>query len=371
MWYGYIDRLFLGPRTSEQNAPAFSVVVQNSQDEVIFRLEAGRAHGVCEGDIFDILSRGLQRPVTSARAVQVGGLSSALVLEKMGAVRRGEAIFAVPSTKHVFCDYPTAVSTTHLAADEVQSWRDLQNRRPWLKISNGDPVEHMLWTFRISRSPLWPRYEIRDSNTSEIIVGSELDAAATLGLVEKIAMWRFVWFLRNNSPDSIPQSHYSVRLKSLEDPQKSVPPGSTLSVRDNSKIEIFIENLHEQILYIHIYRLGNGWEIQSMLNSTYVLLYPRMFAQQAERDFETPYEKKSRKPFKILMTVLEGDKCEDLFKIFLTESPTSFDALVSSRFGQEATAEGSDLRAGYRASDLIADFQDKWSVADFKVEVSR
>lgn len=373
MWFGNINIQSLGLRTTTKTASTFLVAKQNSQGSISYRLEGGWAHGIRENDIFDITYQFSMIRVTTARAVQVSGLMSTLQLAEGQLVQNSQILFATPVTQNIFKDYSVTLSTTSLSPETILQWRNLRKKHPWLQIDSIDLDTGPKSIFWIAASTSAIGYDLRRGNAAGTTLGVALNASTALSLAQQIAIWEFVRSLRDGPADILPQSCYSVRFRSLDNPQTALSPGSVLLVRHNSIVEIFFENLDTQTLYVHIYRLGQGWEVENLMNAHYVPFYPAEFSRQDQRDYETPYEQKLRRPFKIKMTVPEpGDECEDIFKVFITERPTSFDTLIFTKFGDQPELE---LKEQQRANeDLLGsctNVKGRWAVVDVTVKVSK
>lgn len=376
MWFGNIELQLLGADMTKKDAVTYLVAAQNAQNNTSLRLEGGWIHGIREGDVFNLISRAAVEPVAIAKAVYVGGVVSTLQTENGSAVKvaSNEVLLATPIIQNIFHDYGTIVSISALSIQAVREWELLQQRDPWLHLDDGEPGQVSVSpVFRIEPSNSGIGYDIR--NVTSQIIGAALDASSAIGLAQQAAMWMFVRDIHSesDSPETLPESSYRTRFSHLNNPGGAFLSGSILSVRHGDMIEIFIENLDTQILYVHIYRLGQDWEIDNMIHARYLPLYPARSPKQEGRVFDTPYERRSRKPFRIKMTVPEGQQCQDIFKIFITERPVSLDVLTRIKFGGRKTGNSNMHRADEgRLEGLTAfDAKDKWVVFDVTVKVSR
>lgn len=363
-WHGNLNQGFFGIIFEGDSRILWPVTpaagTRAEAEEESFHVDGGTAHGLRDGDALDVFTE--NGSVIRGRVIEISGLTSKIRLEgtmgNLADARNSTTLSATPHSQTAFCEYPTTVSTDQLSNNEVVYWDRLTERHPWLRIQ--DHSSHDNAGFRVSRPSSGFGYNVLDA--TGCVIDTIQNGDQVLAFVEHITKWTFARNLRNPVGDAIPEALYKVILLSQASPSKTFLPGETVEVKSNDRIRIKVSTFGDEqcVLYFHIYRLGQKWEVQNMMAGKYQAL-----------------KGKTGTWFKYKMTVPEGDEdtCEDIFKVFITDRDTSFHTWELAKFGANwpAPETGEHLRGDASTPSTLRtrDGEERWTVLDFKVKVSK
>lgn len=170
-------------------------------------------------------------------------------------------------------------------------------------------------------------------------------------IVEHVGTYRFIEALENQQPNHLFTKCLKVWVFISDgDMTKDV---SEFRVKHEEEISFRIENTSSQTAYLHIYNLGESWQIESL------------FELDGGGDFLVIPAGSSDDPGlledNIRMTVPDEfvsqgqTECMDVFKFFITSCTTSFAVLELDKISKPSEIFGNNLRGKYnRLSDLVS-----------------
>ncbi|KAI0538635.1 hypothetical protein GGR58DRAFT_525903 [Xylaria digitata] len=199
-----------------------------------------------------------------------------------------------------------------------------------------------------------------ETECSSISMGGEvlvMDPSRVLDIVERLAKYRLVRDLANK-PDDIPfQGLYRVSL--INQAGGRFLPGTTINVRDGSRLLLKVENTGAIDLYIHIYNLGPLGQVKNIHWGSYSVIPPRNLAEEFTGELV-----KTFRPVISPALVQRGlASCEDTIKVFVTSKPTSFACLEVQSLEDFYDRGDVDPVVGYGLSME----QEDWVSCNFRV----
>jgi hypothetical protein len=325
--YGNINQSFFGQQFAR--APRQTVPIFRKLDGS-FQLQAGCAHGICDGDQFVVTNLKPPQPDSglniSLPKVQVKS-TSAFTSECMLLDVQENQVFDVGLAKassrqnlHQFRvrieNQPLDLHEWHSKLDERSlSIADDHDDCFSFLISAGSNKEYII------SNNAHPAREI--ARTAPI---TDNDLGPVIDVIGHVANFELVKSLRNDVATEEFKTSFEVQLEDLSG--KTHPPGS--EVRAESKDEtphnlvLRIRNNGDKVLYVHMYDLSSNYEIEGLLKATYEAVPPKDYKG---RRFSGEFVKK----LKIFFPTETKDQtlqyCDDTIKLFITSHPTSFEFL--------------------------------------------
>jgi hypothetical protein len=379
MRYGNDKFSFFGKLRSRPDM-VFSLVYKTQQDGHLC-LEAGRAHGVFEGDeyaLYPLYTPGHIFSDTTQASAKV----------------RVDAVRALTSDL-VGID-PTFVTTqvgerwkarplTHLAPQKVlvrilpsvnhqPQWIAAAKQRRFLHLSTAD-MEGQPCLFNIILNDR-NEYEILDGSCQKIpsLPTISLDrheaVDCVVGLLEHLATFKYIEGIENRIPNTSFQDSFRIHLTGGAGDDLGA---GLLGVNHEGELSLTVQSTNDRPLYLYTYDLGPSWQIDSLI------------CDDGGGDYKVIYPKKEE-IMTLQMTVPEclrdrGQcECEDVIKVFVTSKPTSFAPFILpkipvpaekvDRFVRGTRNQLSELLSGLAtpirgAADSISDEQ--WIVQSFVV----
>lgn len=391
MLYGNKNLLFLG--CVVPSACSGDIAIIKKMDDTL-QLQAGEAHGICNGDRFDLRPVGgadvwKQRSVT-ARAAKVSGLTSVLELEAVpNGVETGWLARALTrqSLRQILIGLEVGDSNQ-------EAWQIAIKARESLVVHEKDSMKPgNLYSFVVALNDD-SDYEIRDESNKVIIQSSSKlydPMRTTTHLLDKIyhlALFKLVQNLSNKSLEDEAcrfRNSFSVQLaRCVGKDWTFFDPGCLLSsnfkatcshpecaieVRHGQKITLVVRNKGEMgdaTLCLYLYDMGSRWQIQDALCGNHEII-PPSGANKSDENFPNGTGGKWRKNLHMKVPnelIKEGqDHCEDTIKIFLTVQPTSFTLLELPNLGDPMKQHEAPLTIGQRDGR----FSDDWAALNFRV----
>ena len=191
-----------------------------------------------------------------------------------------------------------------------------------------------------------------------------------LDALQHLTRFKQIQEISNTSPSSTIQDSFSVRIRAGDQWHDCK---STIQTTNNGELELEIVNSGQKPLYFHIYSMGPLWQVQNIFGGHHEVIPPK----SSSKNFT------GMETWALEMSVPDelidaGKKsCNDIIKIFVTDTPTSFDILVmdtlpaasSSKAGQEDLSQlpifDSEFGSGATRSDI-----GDWAVVDIKIHTS-
>jgi hypothetical protein len=341
--YGNTDLRFFGPPVA--GVGEASVQLTRGATDGPIMLQAGRAHGLCDGDLFLAYpfhqQEGEARNITDQppllRTAKVGELVS-----ELEEVRKGPGQPKIQTgwkvrwhTRTALRQYPTLVSVNHELLDK---WRVESGRRTSLDIRYGD-TGGIAFSFHVALTDLG-QYEILDEYRNVIAqVPAVSKASSGAGLsniletIEHLTWFKHVRAITNQSPSVSFQNSLSIRLTAP--PNKTFDPTGVVEVRDGDRLVLEVRNLGSSALFFYIYNMDSSWQIQNILSAAYLTI--------PARDSDKNHLGMIRKVLKMAIPPEIKSKgqlhCDDVVKVFVTARPVSFAPLEIPKLGASAKAD--------------------------------
>ncbi|KAI1378451.1 caspase domain-containing protein [Hypoxylon crocopeplum] len=358
----------------------------------LFQLEAGQAHGVCDGDQFALCtidsaehSSGALHDSIIAEVIHARALLSDLTVLDSSSVTAASGLTAIPRSHLSFRKFPIQLEL-RLPCRGV--WTAALQERLWLNIQYiDDVVPHTSFSFYVAVIAN-DQYEIRDQSNQVIpnLPASpydlEEDANFVLDVLEHFLRFKLVKNMANEHPAPPFRNSFDVQLINntkgkIYSPgcSQGVPFKSSCShseclveVEDGGILEILVQNKSEErtgALHVHAYTMGFCWEIENLLKGDHDVIPPR--GSNKSVDFEQGSSGLWKKKIRMMVGDLPGDEekryCDDIFKIFLTTQQTSFMSIELPELGKIATRRRPSRSRGEGQGHLSED----WAVLTFRV----
>ncbi|KAB5526490.1 hypothetical protein GE09DRAFT_1151589 [Coniochaeta sp. 2T2.1] len=351
-----------------------------------FRLHAGAAHGISEGDQFTLrqfrhdVPPADCAPVT-AEAISVRGVTSDLRITGANGNAVETGWLATAITRRSLRQFPVRLSIGQAYQAE---WREtLQQRLSLAERDEDDMVSASGWSFMVA-SINDIEYEIRDNRNQPItrfnvVESPERTRQQILSQLQHLASFKLVLDLTNRATDEKTlqfKDTFSVVLKD----NKGTPfkpgckktgnlhevcphPECRLTLTPADKVTLIIKNhasRDEPRLFAHVYAMGSGWEVEEMTKSSGVVL-PPLGSDGDGLKATGVFQRPLRFPLK------EGQRsCEEALKIFLTRQPTSFITLELPRLGESLPSPVEAEMSGNRGP--LWESED-WAALTFQIRV--
>ena len=354
MLYGNPGLYFFEDEKYGDDAMAIPVINKNGN----LMLEAGQAHGVCKGDTFALSSSGLtgrdsseEKDLVLMEVIQVGALISNLRLLDTTSISLPSGMTATVYTRLALRRYPIRLEL-YVPCGNV--WEMAVQKRQSLDIHYiGKTATSTIFKFRIILLTK-RRYEIRNESNQRIpdlptFYDLDENPDYILDVVEHLATFKLVETLANSSlAESMNPFKESFSVQVIDAARKIFYPGCLqygpfhagcshpeclIEVEDNNELELIVQNKAKQEdrpLYLHLFSLSSGWEINNLLHANFEVI-PASFSSQDDEAFKnrTTGERRVRIKMQVPQELKDKGKyrCYDIIKIFLTVQPTSFVSL--------------------------------------------
>jgi hypothetical protein len=388
MLYGNKSLYFFEDAKYGDDATAIPVINKNGN----LILEAGQAHGVCDGDEFTLsfgrpTEHGSREDLMIIKGIHARALTSDLRLLGTAPVSLASGMTATANTRLTLRRFPVRLEL-RLPCHNV--WEMALQKRPSLDIHYTDNANaSSIFKFHVilvakhcyeicnesnQRIPDLPTFYDLDENPDYV-----------LDIVQHLAKFKMVENLVNSSlAESTNAFKELFSVQVVDTMGKEFHPGCRqfgqfyvgcshpeclIEVKDGNKVELIVRNKAREgggPLYFHLYSLGSCWEIENLIRADYDVIPPH-FSNQDDNDFKTGTTGVWKK--KIIMTVPQEirDKgqhqCDDIFKLFLTARPTSFMSLEQPEVGKLARQHKDSKDRGGKADSASED----WAALNFRV----
>ncbi|KAI0887516.1 putative caspase [Annulohypoxylon maeteangense] len=351
VFYGNGDQGFFNPADTTRVVRSIPVVESNGG----FQLLAGRAHGICNGDMFSVSAPASQgrlsdRGSYDVKVTRAGGFTS----ELSGFPRNIQTGWVA---KPLICS-SLARFPIRLVCDIPQDeWLAKLKKRSLAPIEmNQAPVFQV-----VLRDD--DKYEVLNETDQVIthlptMVRNQTDADRICEILEHLAMFKMIKGLANESVTAAFQQSFDIKILSNE---KQFGPEEHIEVRHNDIVEVVMKNTGHQVIYAHLYDLGPCWNVENILHAIYEAIPP----EKAPSDTDIGFKGCSTRKIRMTVPHVEQDSCEDTIKIFVTSQPTSFDWLELPKLGEPGRGDVEDV-ISHRNN-----LPDDWMVLNFPIRISR
>lgn len=358
--YGNRDQGFFGQVNSDTSAAVVPIILKQHG---ALELQAGDAHGVIEGDQFQLYPLGsaeddssLQERSLIAQVVSTRALTSDL--ERLNT-----------SSSHIRTGW-MARALTQLSRRRfpIRIAFDLPSRDDLLaalkKHSLNASVETDLHPFAfdvvLNNDG---EYGILDASGREIINLPKMSQYQTTvsevsDILEHLVQFQLVRDLGNELPASSFQQFFEVRIVSNG---KFFGPNCLIEMQHSSQAELVVENRGSINLYVSVYDLGPCWQVENVHRGTYAVVTP----QSGRSGSKGTMSKKLRMMVPNQVKEKGYSSCEDILKIFITSQPTSFDLLELPKLREATKARKVDM-----ASRESGAASENWACMNFLIQVS-
>ncbi|KAI1104102.1 hypothetical protein F4804DRAFT_206322 [Jackrogersella minutella] len=355
--YGNKDQAFFG--RPSWGIPATTILVHKKTDGSL-ELQAGQAHGVRDGDQFSLY------PLASSKVTSQEGLAIASVTHAKALTSILKRL-VIPSTDNQ-TSWKARILTRLLSQRfPIQLAFSLPHHDEWLAVLKERSLnahidaEQRVFSLRVALNSNQD-YEIRDESNQQLInLPSSPESPTSIsqlgGILEHLVQFRLVRDLRNEASTDDFQRSFDIRILSNG---KSFGPGSRIEMNHNAMAELVVENRGANNLYVFVYNLGPCWHVENIYRGTYVVVTPKDGGQYLKGILKKKL--RMRMPNRMIE---KGDRsCEDIIKVFVTTSPTSFDSLELPRLNEPARASKTN-----RSSQNSGDATEDWFAVNFYIQI--
>ncbi|KAF4983465.1 hypothetical protein FZEAL_1194 [Fusarium zealandicum] len=358
--YGNKDQCFFGQPEIESTVETISLV----RDGQNLLLQAGRAHGISDGDELILypstLSNrdpGLPTNIIAATVDSAQPLTSTLVL---GGTPNSSTLInwvAELRTRSCLRGFPVSLSENLHRTDEWLKTLDMRS------LMTRGPAEDQPFAFHVGLVD--KEYTILNGSGQQVmnlppmpqdLVGSD-DVSA---VIEHLTRYQLVKSLRNDSPADDFQNSFDINI--VNPAGDYFAPGCVIEVEQNDSkkpmFELQVRNRGHKFLYVFVYDMGPFWQIEDIFCGGYESLSP----PNSSKGFSGVYKKKMRTTVPQQMREKGSQQCDDILKVFITSQPTSFDLLDLPKIGHP-----SQKQSGDRSSRLGGDGPEDWVAVNFPI----
>ena len=334
--YGNPDLGFFG--RAEGNSPGMSLPVIAYKDGGI-ELQAGRAHGVVNGDVFYLRPYGSSKPESMEQVTTIK-----IEVTSIGAFTS----VGQPTDKNCIRAQTGSITTVHTSS---------MLRNIFISLDEGLPYDNGNWIEFFRNSSLDLRIN-HDSEKSDFYITSKhgeyniLDGAKRVidnlpslplestaltqlcNIMKHLAQYQLVNELANETLSQTFVDSFSVQV--INQSGSTLYPNSWFEVKydEATKLTFTLVNKGRKKLYVYIYNLGPRWEITNICRATYLTVPPR--------NITNGFTGQMRKTMKLVVPheVKESGQhhCEDIIKVFVTSEATSFSLFELPKLGGIASA---------------------------------
>lgn len=327
MRYGNRDLSFFGKLGSEEQT-AFIHVLRKPEDNRLY-LGAGHVHGVCEDEEYAVYPlespeknfKNLNQASFTARVTTVESVQSVLVTSiAIGTRTRWKA-------RRVTCLSPWKIPVQLMIDDGKQTqWREIAQSRPYLHLftENAEGQPYLLNLTRNTQN----EYEFLNESYRRIPSLPKIPADKNramyhvMSVLEHVATFKYIEGIENQVPKK--SFEQSLRICLRDSVGNNVRTGGVLDVHDGDKVVLTVQNLGNQPLYMALFDLGQSWQIDDLISGS----------GEGDSIVVPPRNDKTKHPgtreIMLETTISESLKnqdqheCEDIFKAFITNKPSSF-----------------------------------------------
>ncbi|KAL2820070.1 caspase domain-containing protein [Aspergillus granulosus] len=368
MLYGNREQPFFGGRNNQVGVRSAPVRKQKQDGTLI--LEAGCAHGICDGDQFLLCP--LDSGATDTRSQPVRAVSvntRALVTELKvldgteTAIRTGWC--AVPLTR--LCLKTVSIQLCGKVDRRDELIAAVQKASLMIQEDPTAPCSLYL------RSDGQSRYEILDgllggleqiANLPAITPG-ETAVGEISAILEHLAMFKFVKDLYPKPDRCITDGTVDARL--VDHRGNSFLPGDCVEVPHEEVVTLVVKNKGNKDLYLHVYDMGPHWQVSGLLKASYAVIPGPGRCQP----FRSDWSQRIRMKVPTDMVQRGEHRCHDIIKVLITSGPTSFDLLelpkISGQRPHKSVSQSANCTSSRTGSSGDARSSEEWAAFNFPI----
>ncbi|KAH8765338.1 putative caspase [Diaporthe sp. PMI_573] len=334
---------FFGPVSLETDDTLISIVDSGGY----LQLQAGQAHGVCDGDRFEICSTisgpreddsALDGGQVIGRATRVGALTSVLEILRSPSIAVQTGWVAKPLFQRSLRSFPVQLALGSINPDDGLA--AMRNQSLYVRTdqgTGGPPPSFHVTSNSLGEFEILDQYcqritSLRTWQQDQTHIGRVWD------VVEHLVRYSMVRELGGETANVPFRLSFDIQITKAS--ADSVSPNCVTDVKHNDRLELTVTNKGNDRLYLYIFDMGPYWQVENILRGGYEVIPPT----QREEGFEGTCRKKLKMvvPSKIRE---RGQRwCEDIIKVFVTSQPTSFDLLELPVLGRSAKKKASGGR---------------------------
>jgi hypothetical protein len=372
MLFGNMNQRFFSLHSSSTIQAASAPAVIKLKDDL--RLQAGRAHGVLDGDLFS-----LQALPGNGQAVQTDSMLLASVSEAGGltstldfARSAGKASLdhvksgwtAVPLTRTSLKRFAIHIGSAVPCQDELTvslSSRGLRHIQ-----GSGNDAESPCLVLAVDQNGGYCILDCssqRVPNTPAIHPSDEESAARLVDMLEHLLKFRLVRELSSSGSFS---EAFSAQLRSPSG-ETYMPEAETV-VSHGNILFLEVNNLSARHIYVHPYVMGPLWQVYHVLNTEYEVIPPKEVGQ----GFNAKLRRKLKMTVPETLTKRGQTECVDILKVFVTSEPTSFLSLELPEMEAEPDADENKRLSPSRLSPGASsgESSEGWATCNFIIRTS-
>lgn len=324
-------------------------------------LRAGRAHGICEGDEYDVYPYALpdghqssqENQSVRVKVINVRGLISDLAHIEMTAGQPGMRTGWMAKPVHRLSAQSVNVELLNLIGQEPE-WISALEGSPFLHLSTDNSCLDQLRLYHVRLNRL-QEYEILDSsgkaveNIPAVPITDRESVQKAIGILEHIAKYKSIESLENCIPTPSLERSFEVGFKNSAG--TTLETSGIIEISDGDKLKVVFQNTSERPLFFSLYDLNPLWQIKGVSQAGGGA---DSFVVQPKNDAEGHT---GTKPVSLRVGIpdeLKGcDHCLDVLKLFVTFKETSFAPL---ELGKPGTPDLKDSTRGrsIELSDFLA-----------------
>jgi len=386
MRYGNKDLSFFGKLRSEEHT-AFIHVLRKPEGNRLY-LGVGHVHGVCEDEEYAVYPlesseetfKDIDQASFHARVTMVGSVQSDLVATNKTSIAIGTRTrWKARRVKYLS---PWKIPVQLMIDDGNQTqWMEIAKSRPYLRLFT-EYGEGQPYLLNLTRNTL-NEYEFLNESYQRILSLPKIPADKNramyhaMSILEHVATFKYIEGIENEAP----KQSFEKSLKTcLSDTiGNDLQSGGVLDVKDGEKVVLTVQNLGKQPLYMALLYLGPSWQIDDLVSGSgggdSIVVPPR--------NDKTKHT--GKREISLQMTNPESLRdqdqyeCEDIFKVFITNKPSSFTTFQLPKLHTSAEEFQEPLRGSHRQlsnflSSLIAfrrgeedNTSDNWTTRSFVV----
>jgi hypothetical protein len=360
--YGNKDQGFFDLIDVGAEVPSISIVERDGS----LHLQAGQAHGICEGDRFVLSPLGSTKKDSDSRedriiakVIEVGALTSDLELLDPESIHAETGWIAKPLTQFSLRKFPIRLASN---LPRLEEWFIALRERS-IDVCLDTDGQPFLYHVILHANK---EYAILDESSQKIsnlptMRLDQMDISAVCDIIEHLVRYKLSSDLGNMLPKDAFTESYEAQIMTRSG--KSFAPGSILELEQdegaNFMFELEVKNHGDKTLYVHVFDLGPCWQVQDIYCGYEVVLPQR----KGERF--TGMLKKLKTMVPPEMREKGYRQCEDIIKVFITSQPTTFDILELPKLGK-AIKKHYATRVYHKSIEV----SDEWAALNFPIRTS-
>lgn len=365
VFYGNKEQNFFGHSDWKWSIAPFSIYRSGSG----LQLQAGKAHGVCDGDQFAICPLdsadnavyGSNGGKVVAQVTQARGLTSTLEILEANQIQAHTGLIAKPLIQGFLRRIPILLASDLPHTDE---WITALKGRS-LAIHFGADKQACPFHLVIDSGG---EYRILDEYGEKMInlptmSRNQMDISHICAILEHLARYRLVRDLTNKAlADPFLETFNAHIINRLG---KTFHPGCLVEIEEDKQakftLELQLENKGNSTLYLYIYNMSPFWQVEDIYRGSYEAIPPR----NREQGFTGVSRKKLKTMIPDRMRENGHRVCEDVVKVFITSQPTSFDFLELPKLGDHI-----NRNAKSRISRGDNNTSEEWAALNFFIRTT-